>query len=55
MDEMCQDLRMPGCVKNAGRLLWSVEVFHTSLAPEGLVQIAIDNCSILVKGPESQT
>jgi len=46
MDEMCQDLGMTGYLKNAGRLIRSVEAFRISLARKGLVQIAIGNRSI---------
>jgi len=46
MDEMCQDLGMPGYFKNAGRLIRSVEAFEISLAREGSVQVAIENRSI---------
>jgi hypothetical protein len=28
MDEMCQDLGMPGVLKNAGRPIRSIEAFH---------------------------
>jgi hypothetical protein len=46
MDEMCQDLGMPGYLKNAGRLIRSVEAFKISLVRKGLVQVAIENRSI---------
>ncbi len=38
MEEMCQDLGMPGYVKKAGRLIRSVEAVHISLARKELVQ-----------------
>jgi len=41
MDEMCQDLVMTGYLKNADRLIWSVEAFQISLERKGLVQVAI--------------
>lgn len=36
MDEMCQDLVMPGDVKNTGRLIRSVGAFHIFLARKGI-------------------
>jgi len=48
MDEMCQELGMPGYLKNACRLVQSVEAFHISLVCKEWVQIAINNRSIYV-------
>lgn len=44
MDEMGQDLRMPGDLKNADRLIRSVEAFHLSLALKRMVRLAERNC-----------
>jgi len=55
MDETCQDLGMPGVVKNAGRLIRSVEAFHNRWRAKEwcvlqsatvMVQIVIKNRSI---------
>ncbi len=43
MDEMCQDLGMPGYFKNAGRLIRSVEASEISLARKRMVRLAERN------------
>jgi hypothetical protein len=46
MDEMCQDLGMPGGVKNAGRPFRSVEAFHHRWRAKILVRLVErDRCS----------
>jgi hypothetical protein len=44
MDEMCQDLGMPGYLKNAGKLIRSVEALKISLARKRMVRLAERNC-----------
>ena len=44
MDEMCQDLRMPGYLKNAGKLIRSVEALKISLARKRMVRLAERDC-----------
>ncbi len=39
MDEMCQDLGMPGVLKNAGRPFRSVEAFHNRWRAKRLMRL----------------
>jgi len=39
MDEMCQDLGMPGVLKNAGRPFRSVEAFHNRWRAKIIVRL----------------
>jgi len=39
MDEMCQDLVMPGVLKNAGRPFRSVEAFHNRWCAKILMRL----------------
>ena len=46
MDEMCQDLGMPGVLKNAGRPIRSVEAFHHCWCAKILMRLVErDRCS----------